>query len=165
MGRRCPHYHFATIDGSKCPSSAREVKTSLVPLFPLFFESQTQLHSVLPARMCKDIPDINKVRLWAPPGGSIISTFSRTNHLTNLTCPGQTRESCSRAEGTTQTPGHLAHAFTLVVGGTWDGDWGQPRLQAAASTANFIRSDPRASSNTRRTTGWSPPLSQLLIVK
>lgn len=124
MGCRCPHYHFATIDGSKCPSSAREVKTSLVPLFSLFLNHKTQLHSVLPGRISKDITDINKVRLWAPPGESIISTFSRTNHLTNLTCPGQTRESCSRAEGTTQTPGHLAHALTLVVGGTWDGDRG-----------------------------------------
>lgn len=76
---------------------AREAQSHQYPYF-LFPESQTQLHSILPARISKDITNINNLRLWAPPGNSVISTFSRTKHLSNLMCPGQTPETYRRAE-------------------------------------------------------------------
>lgn len=90
VGCRCPHYNFTTTDSSKCPfSPAQKVQSHKDPYF-LFSKSQTQLHSLLLARISKDITNINNLWLRAPPGTSIISTFSRTKHLRNPTCPGQT---------------------------------------------------------------------------
>lgn len=69
----------------------------------LFSKSQNQLHIILPGRISKDITNIDNLRLWAPPGKRVISTFSRTKHLNNLTCPGQAPGTYRRFEKRTWT--------------------------------------------------------------